>query len=192
MPMDYEYVAIPQAEVPRAVNPLFQHLLDTYASETNKVISVWRQFAPQEMGFTPADKSATVLEIMKHQLLSERRFFSGFIGLEGEPEADALMPKEITPAAFCARNEELCKPRLQRLADREERWWLEVVPFFDVRRERIWVFWRRVLHTAHHRTQLAVYLRLLGKPVPSIYGPTADVTWKGADPTRSIEAAGRK
>ena len=29
-------------------------------------------------------------------------------------------------------------------------------------------------HLAHHRGQLTVYLRLLGIPVPSIYGPTAD------------------
>ena len=29
-------------------------------------------------------------------------------------------------------------------------------------------------HAAHHRGQLSVYLRLLGIPVPSIYGPTAD------------------
>jgi uncharacterized damage-inducible protein DinB len=29
-------------------------------------------------------------------------------------------------------------------------------------------------HLAHHRGQLTVYLRLLGAPVPSIYGPSAD------------------
>jgi uncharacterized damage-inducible protein DinB len=29
-------------------------------------------------------------------------------------------------------------------------------------------------HLAHHRGQLTVYLRLLGVPVPSVYGPTAD------------------
>jgi len=29
-------------------------------------------------------------------------------------------------------------------------------------------------HVIHHRAQLAVYLRLLDVPVPSIYGPTAD------------------
>ena len=31
-------------------------------------------------------------------------------------------------------------------------------------------------HLAHHRGQLTVYLRLLGAPVPSIYGPSADDT----------------
>jgi len=29
-------------------------------------------------------------------------------------------------------------------------------------------------HTYHHRGQLSVYLRMLGVPVPSIYGPSAD------------------
>lgn len=29
-------------------------------------------------------------------------------------------------------------------------------------------------HSVHHRGQLTVYLRLLGVPVPPVYGPTAD------------------
>jgi hypothetical protein len=32
---------------------------------------------------------------------------------------------------------------------------------------------------------------MLGRKMPSIYGPTADVSWEGADPTQSVEAAGR-
>jgi hypothetical protein len=65
------------------------------------------------------------------------------------------------------------------------------VPFFDVRRQRIWVFWRRVLHTAHHRAQVGVCLRILEDRVPATYGPTADVTWTGADPTTTLDAARR-
>jgi uncharacterized damage-inducible protein DinB len=30
------------------------------------------------------------------------------------------------------------------------------------------------LHSAHHRGQMTVYLRMLGAKVPSVYGPTAD------------------
>jgi hypothetical protein len=192
MPMQYEYTAIPEAAVPRAADPLFQHLLDTYASETSKVISVWGEFLPEDMGFRPAERSSTVLEIMKHQLLSERRFFAEFIGLPGEPEGAAVLPQELTPSRLCRRDEELCKARLGKMAGQDAAWWMEVVPFFDVRRQRVWIFWRRVLHTAHHRTQLSGYLRLLGRKVPSSYGPTADVSWQGAYPTRSVESAGRK
>lgn len=65
------------------------------------------------------------------------------------------------------------------------------MPFFNVERERIWVFWRRIPHTAHHRTQLTDYQRLLGSPVLPTYGPTADVTWLGADPPHTVEGASR-
>ena len=183
-------VAISDSAIPRAGEPVFQHLLNTYASEINKVHSVWLQFAVEDMPFRPHDRSSTVEEIMKHQLLSERRFFGEFLGLP-EPEASEVLPQETTPQAYASRLVELALPRLNLMADRNQAWWLEQRPFFDVVRERIWIFWRRVLHTAHHRTQLTVYLRLLGKPVPSTYGPTADVTWEGADPTRSVEAASR-
>ena len=192
MPMQYEYTAIPEAQVPRATNPVFQHLLDTYASETSKVVSLWRQFSPGDMAFKSAERSSSVLDIMKHQLtlraaLLCRVHWPGWRAGGSRRDAAGTHARR-----FLRRHEELCRPRLERMAGRDQKWWLEVVPFFDVERQRIWVFWRRVLHTTHHRTQLSVYLRLLGKPVPSSYGPTADVTWKGADPTRSVEAASRK
>jgi hypothetical protein len=37
--------------VPRDTIPVFHHLLDTYASETNKVVTVWREFTAAEMSF---------------------------------------------------------------------------------------------------------------------------------------------
>jgi uncharacterized damage-inducible protein DinB len=191
MPMSYSDPAIPDARVPRACSPLFQHLLDTYASETNKVISVWREFSPQEMAFKPHPRSGTVGEIMRHQLLSERRFFGEFLGVP-EPAVSQTLPEEETAEGYARRMLQLAEPRLGFFASQNESWWLAKVPFFDVERERIWVFWRRILHTAHHRTQLTVYLRLLGRSVPSTYGPTADITWEGADPTHTVEAASRK
>jgi len=66
MPMDYEYIAIPDSAIPRALMPMCQHILDTYASETNKVISVWRCFALPDMAFRPHPRSRTVVDILKH------------------------------------------------------------------------------------------------------------------------------
>lgn len=191
MPMSYAYIAIPDAQIPRAACAVFQHVLDTYASETNKVISVWRCFSDADLGWRPHPKSQPVVEVLKHQLLSERRFFGEFLGAP-EPAAGEVLPAKTNVEGFTRRMQELAQPRLQFLAGQKEDWWLQPVPFFDVTRQRIWVFWRRVLHTCHHRTQLTVYLRLMGRSVPATYGPTADVNWKGADPTQSVEAAGRK
>jgi uncharacterized damage-inducible protein DinB len=171
--------------------PAFQHAVDTYASETNKTASVWRGFADEDLPFRPHARSSSVQQIFQHQLLSERRFFGEFLGLD-EPPPAALLPPLETVDTYAARLAELARPRLAQLSARDEAWWLERVPFFDVERERVWIFWRRVLHSAHHRTQLTVYLRLLDRPVPAVYGPTADRSWTGADPTQSVDAAGRK
>lgn len=189
--MNYAYTAIPEAEVPRASDEHFQHLLDTYTSESNKVISTWREFHESDFDFKPHARSSTVREILKHQLLSERRFFGEFLGTP-EPAPDQVLPAELTIETASARFAQLAEARLTFFAPQDTDWWMTLVPFFDVQRRRIWIFWRRVLHTAHHRTQLTVYLRLLGRDVPSTYGPTADVVWEGADPTHTVESAGRK
>ncbi len=188
--MHYDTEVISPQDVPVARIPLLQHAIETYASEINKVYSTWVRFRESDLDFRPHPKSSTVREILKHQLLSERRFFGEFLGLP-EPAADVVLPAEQIPQAFAARLGELAKPRLAFLAKQEDAWWLEKRPFFDTERERIWIFWRRVLHTAHHRTQLTAYLRMLEKPVPATYGPTADVSWAGADPTNTVEAARR-
>ena len=189
--MKYEDIAINDDEVPNASSRIFQHVVKTYASEVNKLNSVWHEFTEDDLAFKPHPRASTVGQIVEHELLSERRFFGEFLGLPEVP-AKEVLPSSRTPHAFAARMVELSLVRLNFLAQQDEEWWLTVVPFFDVERERIWVFWRRVLHTAHHRAQLGVYLRMLDKSVPSTYGPTADVRWEGADPTTTVAAASRQ
>lgn len=189
--MKYAAPAIADADVPRAALPFAQPMLDTYASETNKTCAVWLCFADADLAYAPHPRASSVATVLKHQLLSERRFFAEFLGT-AEPPAEAVLPASVNVEACRLRFVELARPRLALLAAQGEAWWLERVPFFDVVRERAWIFWRRVLHSAHHRTQLTVYLRLLDRPVAPTYGPTADVSWTGADPTNSVEAAGRK
>jgi DinB family len=124
-------------------------------------------------------------------LLSERRFFGEFLGAP-EPAPKDVLPASLTVEFASQRLVGLAVPRLAFLAAQRADWWIQRTAFFDVERTRAWIFWRRVLHTAHHRTQLTVYLRLMDRDVPATYGPTADVRWEGADTTHSVEAAGRK
>jgi uncharacterized damage-inducible protein DinB len=191
MPMTYSFTAIRDDQLPTARERTWQHALDTYASETNKVASVWSAFAGTDLTWKPHDRSSSIAAVFRHQLLSERRFFAEFLSVP-EPDASDVLPPEITVETSTERLIALARPRLAYLADQTTDWWLTRTAFFDVERERIWIFWRRLLHTAHHRTQLTVYLRLLDRPVPATYGPTADVTWEGADPTNTIAAASRK
>jgi uncharacterized damage-inducible protein DinB len=46
-------------------------------------------------------------------------------------------------------------------------------PIFDAPRSLL-LRQHGISHPAHHRAQLGVYLRLLGVPVPGVYGPSAD------------------
>jgi uncharacterized damage-inducible protein DinB len=191
--MHYDFTAIPDTAIPRAAEPVFQHLLTTYASEANKTVGVWRAVPDERLDFKPHDKANTIRTILVHQLLSERRFFGQFVGTE-EPHVEELLPAGERPAvgAYVEKYVWLTMRRLPQFAVGTTAWWLEVRPFFGgLQRERIWIFWRRVLHTCHHRTQVQSWLRLAGCHVPVIYGPSGDVTWNEADPTYSLEAAKR-
>jgi uncharacterized damage-inducible protein DinB len=192
--MKYDYIAIPDMDVPKAVEPVFQHAITTYASEVNKTVSVWRAVPEELLDFKPHDKTNTIRTILVHQLLSERRFFAEFAGLK-EPAVEELLPPDEQPAvpAYIEKYIWLAKRRLPQFAQGTTAWWLEQRGFFDgLKRERIWIFWRRVLHTCHHRTQVQTWLRLAGhEPVPAIYGPSGDVKWEQADPTYSLDAAKR-
>src|SRR6185312_8154278 len=134
MPMTYSYRGISDAEIPRAALPLLQHALDTYASETNKVGGVWSCFSDDDLGFRPHAKSSTVGEIVRHQLLSERRFFGEFLG-SIEPAADRVVPAPLSVKACVDRQRELAVARLDFLASRDANWWTTTGPFFDLTRE---------------------------------------------------------
>lgn len=191
--MRYDFTDIPDADVPRAAEPVFQHLLFTYASEANKTASAWRAVPDDKLDFKPHEKTNAIRTIFVHQLLSERRFFAQFVGTN-EPAVEELLPPGAAPAVneYVAKFVDLTRRRLPQFAAGTSAWWLEERPFFGgLVRERIWIFWRRVLHTCHHRTQVQSWLRLAGCHVPAIYGPSGDVSWSEADPTYSLAAANR-
>ena len=191
--MKYDYVAIPDADVPQAAEPIFQHVVMTYASEVNKTVGVWRAVPDDLLDYKPLEKTNPIRTIFTHQLLSERRFFAEFAGLN-EPAAEELLPPAAKPGvqAYIEKYVWLARRRLPQFAQGTTAWWMEQRDFFGgLKRERIWVFWRRVLHTCHHRTQVQTWLRLAGQHVPAIYGPSGDVKWAEADPTYSLEAAKR-
>jgi hypothetical protein len=55
--MNYDPIAIRDAEVPKAVEPVFQHVVTTYASEANKTVSMWRAVPDDLLDFKPHEKT---------------------------------------------------------------------------------------------------------------------------------------
>ena len=63
----------------------------TYASETNKTVSVWRAVPDALLDFQPHAKTNPIRTILTHQLLSERRFFAQFVGTQEPPASSFCM-----------------------------------------------------------------------------------------------------
>ena len=152
----------------------YAFLVETYATERIKVVSVWSEFTDQDLGVRPRSgdpRGRSVLEQMVHQCVSEDLWFRNMLGIDvGAPP----LPKQETRIDFIERYVEDGGKRLAAVQAKDEVWWEEEVKFFDVGRSRAWVMVRRVAHTSHHRGQLMAMLRMLGREVHSNYGPTAD------------------
>ena len=149
----------------------FAFLVETYATERLKTLSVWSTFQEGDLGFRAAPRTRTPLEHMVHQCMSEDGWMRTMLGIDvGLP----ALPSAETRAAFLERYAEASARRLDALAAKDDAWFGGPTRFFDVERVRAWVIVRRLTHTAHHRAQLTLLLRLLGRPLYSTYGPTAD------------------
>jgi uncharacterized damage-inducible protein DinB len=152
----------------------YDFLVDTYATERVKVLSVWSEFADQDLPKRPnaADRRGrSVREQMVHQCVSEDIWFRTMLGIDvGAPP----LPQEETRLAFMMRYAEDSGRRLDALRLTEDAWWEAPAKFFDVERSRAWVMTRRLTHTSHHRGQQMAMLRMLGRDLHSTYGPTAD------------------
>jgi uncharacterized damage-inducible protein DinB len=152
----------------------YAFLIDTYATEIIKVISVWSEFKDEDLHIRPRPddvRGRSVLEHMVHQSLSEDIWFRTMLGIDvGAPP----LPESEMRLEFIKRYAENSGKRLASLREKSEPWWEEEVNFFDVRRSRAWVMTRRLTHTSHHRGQQLAMLRMLGRDLHSNYGPTAD------------------
>src|SRR5215467_7718574 len=115
MPATYPSAVIEAGAIPHADDPASQHLVDVYASEINKLASVWRAFDDSVIEYRPHPKSTSVGDSFKHELLSARRFFGEFLGLP-EPDAAAVVPNPITVDGCVARLGDFASARLPRLA----------------------------------------------------------------------------
>jgi uncharacterized damage-inducible protein DinB len=152
----------------------YDFLVETYASERIKVVSVWSEFRDQELTVRPNSsdmRGRSVHEQMVHQCVSEDFWFRTMLSI------DVLappLPASETRLEFIKRYVEDSAKRLYELTRKDQPWWEAQAKFFDVVKSRAWIMTRRLNHTAHHRGQQMAILRMLGRSLHSNYGPTAD------------------
>ena len=166
----------------------YDFLVDSYASERLKVLSVWSEFQDDDLRVRPKQddpRGRSVLEHFVHQCVSENNWFRGMLGIDvGAPP----LPSVETRLEFMRRYAEDSARRLERLRATDDLWWESEIAFFDVSRSRAWVMTRRLAHTAQHRGQQMAMLRMLGRALHSTYGPTADTGGLPQTPAATIYA----
>ncbi len=159
------------------VDLYFADLADEHAA-TRLMLS---RVPEQQLDWRPHPKSRTLGELATHVAELPNR---GAAILTLDHVDTANRPAPTTPPATNAGLLALYDAALARLntalasaseASIAAEWSLrrgEVVLVRGKRRAML----RRVMmsHLVHHRAQLGVYLRLLGVPVPGMYGPSAD------------------
>jgi len=165
-------------------------LIETYATERVKVLSVWSEFLDEDMPVRPHatdGRGRSVHEQMVHQCVSEDLWFRNMLGIDvGAPP----LPGREVRMEFIHRYAEDSGKRLTALESRDEAWFEGETSFFEVRRSRAWVMVRRIAHTSHHRGQLTAMLRMLARDMHSNYGPTADTGGLMANRAPTIYAYG--
>ena len=149
-------------------------LVDTYATEILKELSVWSRADEGDLDVRPRKgdpRGRTLREHMIHQGQSENGWFQSMFGIATAPE---VLPAETTRLAFLRHYAAAAEQRLSALGGKDDAWWETEVAFFETRRPRTWIMVRRIAHTAHHRGQQTALLRMRGRSLYSTYGPTAD------------------
>jgi uncharacterized damage-inducible protein DinB len=152
----------------------YQFFIDTYDTERIKTLSVWSMFTDDDLFIRPhplEKKDRSPLEHMVHQCASEDKWFCNMFGIDVDAPP---LPEKETRLEFIKRYAEDSGKRIERLKKRDKTWWEEKVSFFDTKRSRTWIMLRRIAHTAHHRGEQTAILRMLGRDVYSVYGPSAD------------------
>jgi uncharacterized damage-inducible protein DinB len=152
----------------------YDFLIETYATERMKVLSVWTEFHDADLEFRPRvgdPRGRSVREQMIHQCVSEDLWFRTMLKID---VAAHPLPQIEQRVEFIERYAEDSDKRLHVLDGREEAWFESETTFFDVSRSNAWVLTRRISHTSHHRGQQMAMLRMLGHDLHSNYGPTAD------------------
>ena len=152
----------------------YSFLVDTYASERLKTLNVWSMFRDDDLNLRPHPllaRDRTPREHMVHQCMSEDKWFTTMFSLDvGAPP----LSEPETRLAFIRRYADDSGKRLALLEKQDTAWWAREVAFFDTTHSRAWIMVRRIAHTAHHRAEQTTLLRLLGRPVHSVYGPSVD------------------
>ena len=103
----------------------YHFLVESYATERVKVLSVWSEFLDGDLPIRPKPddhRGRSVHEQMVHQCVSEDNWFRHMLGIDvGAPP----LPRSETRLEFMKRYAEDSAKRLEALSNTDDSWWEE-------------------------------------------------------------------
>jgi len=163
--------------------PISELLLPEFDDEMKKTRTTLERVPADKPDFAPHPKSMPLGKLAPHvaQLASFGLTILTTPALDFSTGSFKPLPMESAAQLVKAFDEGAAKVRsaLASLPDEawKQNWKLSFAGKTIFEGNRFLAYRQMFLnHLVHHRAQLGVYLRLNGKPVPSIYGPSADET----------------
>jgi len=145
--------------------------------ETATTIRVLRAIPESERHWRPDPISRTAWDLAVHLCRSEEWFLTGLLTGDFAPG-----PQEAPAATLdglVVWYASVVPSKLEEVLALEDAVLASAVDFYGTPMARVALLPLLIGHSAHHRGQLSSALRSMGARVPSIYGSSADQSWRG-------------
>ena len=168
---------------------MFSRLADAMAvltKESGVTRRVLADVPESSWTWRPHEKSRTAGELAWHLVTGLHWFAADPLKLKVAPKpASAPGSTSALLEAFDA----LTRDCLAALKKKDDAWIRRKADFFGTPTTNGGILGTHVVHEAHHRGQLALYIRLTGGKVPAVCGPSADDP--GSPPPKAPRKAAR-
>lgn len=155
----------------------FLPVIEEEQRATTKVIN---SVPDEHSNWKPDDKARSASDLSQHIVSSEIWFLEGIANGEFGDPSDRTDLAGKSSAEITAWYEAEYAKGLECLKGLSDADLVRDVSFFGMETHpAVYYLTYLMLHTAHHRGQLAAYLRPMGSKVPSIYGGSADEPFTG-------------
>jgi uncharacterized damage-inducible protein DinB len=163
------------AMTPEQAAFLLDFQLPTVRSESAITIRVFKAIPEGKDSYRPHANSRSALELVWHIASADLWFLDGFIAGNFAMEDDNMPADFSSSADVAAWYEDEIGPKIDQTAKLPATFWATPLPFFGIYNHPAVTYLQfMLLHTAHHRGQLCMYLRPMGGKVPNIYGGSFD------------------
>ena len=139
-------------------------------------VKVLEAIPEDKKNYKPDPKGRTAWELAVHLCLSDVWFLNGVVKQDFSPHGEDAPADTVNGLVVWYKHE---MPRaLEHVLALDGPKLASVVDFFGTKMQNAQFLVWQAVHNAHHRGQLATYLRPMGSKVPSIYGGSADEPFK--------------